>query len=151
MLKPVAHGVRVAMNRLIADIQRSDGPEIEFCDDLGSGKLQPALQVPVLCIARELLLNACRHSQSRRILVGIGQDDTHICIQVQDWGVGFNFTAVSPTRRGLKDLCQLVQWLGGIVDVDTQVGNGTCIIVEIPVLGEDGQAGSVAGDEVRLC
>ena len=92
--------------------------------------------MPVLCIVRELLTNACRHSKSRRILVGIGRDDTHVYIQVQDWGVGFNCTAISPKRRGLKDVRGLIQSLGGIVDIDSRLGNGTCIAIEIPVVEE---------------
>ena len=69
-------------------------------------------------------------------MVGIGQDDTHVYIQVQDWGVGFNCTTISPKRRGLKDVRELVQSLGGIVDIDSRVGNGTCVAIEIPVVKE---------------
>ena len=133
MRQPVAHGLRVAVNRLIADARRAGGPEIELCDDLAGRELPPALRAPVLCIVQELLLNACRHSTSRRILVGLGQDDTHIYIQVQDWGIGFNSTAVSPNRRGLKGVRELVQWLGGTVEIDSQVGSGTCVVAELPV------------------
>jgi signal transduction histidine kinase len=131
---------------LIADTQKSEGPEIEFCDDLASAEPRPVLRVAVLCIVRELLLNACCYSRSRRILVGIGQDDTHIYIQVQDWGIGFDCAAVSPNRRGLNGVRELVRRLGGTVDIDTRLGQGTCISVEIPVLKQDGQAGSVARD-----
>jgi signal transduction histidine kinase len=137
----------LAVNRLIADYQSFDGPEIELCLDLPGGELRPALQVPVLCIVRELLTNACRHSKSRRILVGIGRDDTHVYIQVQDWGVGFNCTALSPKRRGLKGVRELVQSLGGIVDIDSRLGDGTCIAIEIPVVKEPGQAGIAARDK----
>ena len=151
LCKPVAHGLRVAVNRLIADNQRPSGPEIELCDDLVSGELRPTLQMPVLCIVQELLLNACRHSKSRRILVGIAQDDTHVYIQVQDWGVGFNPAAVAPNRRGLKGVCKFVQWLGGTVDIDTRLGKGTCIVAEIPLRREDEPAGHGIRDWNRLC
>ena len=137
MRDPVVHNLRVAVNRLITDNQRSDGPEIELCHDLDNGELRPALQVPVLCIVRELLLNACQHSKSKQILVGIAQDDTHVYIQVQDWGVGFNSMAVAPNRGGLEEVHHLAQWLGGTVDIDTRIGNGTCVVVEIPLLRDD--------------
>ena len=150
MCKPVANGLRFALKCVIADNQRSDGPEIELCDDLGSDDLRPVLQVPVLCIVRELLLNACYHSKSRRILVGIAQDDAQVYIQVQDWGVGFNATAVFPNRHGLKTVRELVQWFGGTVEIDTQIGNGTCIVVEIPVHRENGQVASVSRDQGRF-
>jgi len=134
MCKPVVQSLVVAINRLIANSQWSDGPEIELYHDLADGELRPALQIPVLCIVRELVLNACRHSKSRRILVGVAQDDTHIYIQVQDWGVGFDSMAVAQNGWGLKKVHQSAQWLGGTVDIDTQTGNGTCVVVEIPLL-----------------
>ena len=146
-----ASGLTLAVHRLIAGHQSLDGPEIEFCHDLSGGELRPVLQASVLCIVRELLANACRHSKSRRILVGIGRDDTHVYIQVQDWGVGFNCTALSPRlkpinglnepqRRGLKGVRELVESLGGIVDIDSRPGNGTCIAVEIPVVEEHSES-----------
>jgi len=142
-----ASNLKLAVNRLIAGHRSLDGPEIEFCHDLSGGELRPVLQVPVLGIVRELLTNACRHSKSMRILVGIGRDDTHVYIQVQDWGVGFNCTALSPKQRGLKGVRELVQSLGGIVDIDSRPGNGTCIAIEIPVVEEHRQAGGVARDK----
>ena len=142
-----ASDLKLAVNRLIADCQRFDGPEIELCHDLSGGELGPVFQTPVLCIVRELLTNACRHSKSRRILVGIGQDDTQVYIQVQDWGVGFNCTALSPKPRGLKDVRELVQSLGGIMDIDSRLGNGTCIAIEIPVAKERRQAGGIAREK----
>ena len=95
-----ASDLKLAVNCLIADYHSLDGPEIELCHDLSGGELRPVLQVPVLCIVRELLRNACRHSKSRRILVGIGRDDTHIYIQVQDWGVGFDCTRSLQSDEG---------------------------------------------------
>ena len=133
------------MNRLIAESQRSGGPEIELCDDLVSGELPPMMYAPALCILQELLRNACRHSKSKRILVGIAQDDTHVYIQVQDWGVGFNSRAVPPNRRGLKGVRDLVQWLGGTADIYSQFGSGTCIVVEIPVSGKTGKQAALLG------
>ena len=127
-------GLSYAVNRLITARQSPDGPEIELCDDLVDSDLRHVVQVSVLFIARELLTNACRHSHSRRILVGIGQDDSHVYLQVQDWGVGFDSKALSPARRGLKGVYEVVQWLGGTLHLDSRVGGGTCVVVEIPIL-----------------
>ena len=50
-----ASDLKLAVNCLIADYHSLDGPEIELCHDLSGGELRPVLQVPVLCIVRELL------------------------------------------------------------------------------------------------
>jgi carbon storage regulator CsrA len=134
--KPNATGLRAAVSRLIADSQACDGPDIEFCDDLAIAELRPELQSAVCCIVEELLLNACRHSKSKNVLLGLAQDDERVCIQVQDWGIGFDPEMVQPHTLGLQGIRQLARRLGGTVDIDSRPGAGTCIVVEVPLLQE---------------
>ena len=135
-VQPKATSLTVAVNRLIADNQACGRAEIEFCDDLVTGELRPELQTAIFSIVQELLLNACRHSKSTHVLVGLAQDDDRVCIQVQDWGIGFAPETVQSHKRGLKGVRQVARWLGGTVDIDTRPGAGTCIVVEIPLLLE---------------
>ena len=66
--------VMAAIERLIAD-SRGNGIEIEFYDDVPTEELPSELQMVVYPIVHELLLNACRHSRSQNVLVGLAQDD----------------------------------------------------------------------------
>jgi carbon storage regulator CsrA len=134
--QPNASSLRAAVNRLIAERQACDGPEIEFWDDLAVGELQPELQRAVLSIVQELLLNACRHSESKNVLLGLAQDDGCLCVQVQDWGIGFDPQPDPPHGQGLKKLRDLIGWLGGTLDIDSHRGKGTCLIVEVPLSRE---------------
>ncbi len=134
--QPNATGLRAAVNRLIFDSQACGGPEIEFCDDLTIAELPPELQTAVFSIVQELLLNASRHSKSGNVLLGLAQDDDRVCIQVQDWGIGFDPERVRPQKPGLAGIRQLARRLGGTLDIDSQPGAGTCIVVEIPLFQE---------------
>ncbi len=129
-----------AIDRLIADIQADGGPEIEFYDDVRTDELPSDLQAFVFSIVRELLLNACRHSKSKNVLVGVAQDEEGVSIQVQDWGIGFDAETIQPHKRGLKGIQQAAQWLGGIVEIDNQPGGGTCVVVEIPLSQDNAQS-----------
>jgi signal transduction histidine kinase len=138
---PSATILMAAIDRLIADNRACGGAEIEFFGDLASGELRPEIQTVVFPIVQELLLNACRHSKSKNVSVGLAQDDERVCIQVQDWGIGFDSQMVQPQRccqAGLNGIRQVAQWLGGTVDVDSRPGAGTCIVVEIPLVQETG-------------
>ncbi|NLX99965.1 MAG: hypothetical protein GXY83_28030 [Rhodopirellula sp.] len=132
--QPNPTSLRATVHRLIADSQTCDGPEIEFCDDLDDGELPPELQRAVFSIVRELLLNACRHSKTKNVLLGIAQDEERVCIQVQDWGVGFDPKVVQPQKLGLQRVRRLARRLGGTLDIDSRVGAGTCIVAEILLL-----------------
>jgi signal transduction histidine kinase len=123
-----------AIDRLIAEGRAGGGPEIEFYDDVPIDELPSELQMVVFPVVQELLLNACRHSKGKNVLVGLARDDGRVCIQVQDWGVGFDLEMVQRHEHGLKAVRQLVQWRGGTVNVDSRPGAGTCIVVEIPLL-----------------
>ncbi len=134
--QPNSIGIRDAVHRLIAVSRTCNGPEIEFCDDLAEGELRPMLQLAVLFIVRELMLNAMHHSRSKRALVGIAQDDECLFVQVQDWGVGFDPASVPLDLCGLEGIRDLVRWLGGNIDIDSQPGAGTCVVVEVPLSQE---------------
>ena len=72
-----------AIDCLIKEIQTAGGPEIEFYDDIQPIGFLRELQLAVFPIVQELLANACRHSKSKGILVGLSQDDESLCIQVK--------------------------------------------------------------------
>ena len=133
-----AASFRAALARLLADSQAGDGPTIEFCNDLTTDTLRPELQSAVLAIVLELLHNACRHSKSADILLGITRDDEGLCVQVEDWGVGFDVQREPSRGLGLQGIRRLVCWLGGTVEIDSRLGAGTCVIVEIPLSQETG-------------
>ena len=135
--QPSSTGLRDAVHRLIAASPACDGPEIEFCDDLADCELHPELQMAISSVARELMLNAMCHSGSKKALVGIGQGDRCLFVEVQDWGVGFDPESVLPERRGLKEIRDLVRGLGGTIEIDSVLGAGTCVIVEVPLSKEN--------------
>ncbi|MGA2064966.1 MAG: ATP-binding protein [Thermoguttaceae bacterium] len=151
--RPITARLEAAVNRLIADNQARGGPEIEFCDDLAAGGLRPELQAVAFLVVEELLLNACHHSKSKNVLLGLSQDNERVRIQVQDWGIGFDPAGVEPDRlglqRGLEGVAQLVGRLGGTVDIDSRPGVGTCIVVQIPLLQKTKPANAACGRRAR--
>lgn len=136
--QPGMFRLRAAVNRLIATRQAFGGPEIEFCDDLTGRDLWPEVRSAVVSIVQELLLNACIHSQSENVLLGLSHDDGCLCVQVQDWGIGFDPQSVRGQEPGFKRIRDLVKWLGGIVEIDSQQGKGTCVNVEVPLSRKTG-------------
>ena len=125
-----------AIVRLMTEIHAGGGPEIEFCDDIPIDELPSELQTVVFPVVLELMMNACRHSRSETVLVGLTQDDKQVCIQVQDWGVGFEPASTGRGKRGLKGVRDLVRGLGGTVEIESLRGAGACVIVEIPLSRE---------------
>jgi two-component system sensor histidine kinase DegS len=130
-------GLLRSVEDLIAESRSSCGPEIEFCHDGEFDQLPPHWHVAIVRIVQECLANACRHSHSSHILVGLTQENDRIGIQVQDWGTGFDLKEVGDHGHGLKSIRYRAESLGGRAIVDACRGKGTCIMVELPLPGQD--------------
>lgn len=135
-LRPIqlaAGNLPTGIECLIEDIRTAGGPEIEFCCDIQADQIPPRLELAVFRIVQESLANACRHSKTKRILVGLAQDDDSLCIQVQDWGVGFDPQNTPNGHFGLEGIRRRVNLLNGIVTIASDPGEGTLITVELPL------------------
>jgi two-component system, NarL family, sensor histidine kinase DegS len=130
-------GILRSIEDLITESWSSCGPEIEFCHDGEFDQLPPHWHVAILRIVQECLANACRHSHSNHILVGLTQEKDRIGIQVQDWGTGFDLKEVGDHSHGLKSIRYRAESLGGGAIIDACRGKGTCIMVELPLPGQD--------------
>ncbi len=54
-------------------------------------------------------------------------------IKIQDWGVGFDPNEVEDNRFGLEGIRERARLLGGCT-VESTPGQGTCIVVELPLV-----------------
>lgn len=142
-LRRLIHGLRPihlaagdlprAIECLIEEIRAAGGPDIELCCDIQPDQIPPRLELAAFRIVQESLANACRHSKSKGILVGLTQDEESLCIQVQDWGVGFDPDAKSPGHYGIEGIRRRVKLLHGIATIHSDPGEGTLITVELPL------------------
>jgi len=85
-------------------------------------------------IVQEALANARNHSNSNRILVSLVQRDDRLWIEVRDWGVGFDVKKVQKDRFGLAGIRERARLLGGKCRVKSRPGEGSSIMVELPVV-----------------
>jgi signal transduction histidine kinase len=119
---------------LIKEIQTAGGPDIELCCDIHPDQIPPRLELAAFRIVQESLANACRHSGSNGILVGLTQDGDSLCIQVQDWGIGFKPGDTAAGHYGLEGIRRRVKLLRGVVTIDSDPSEGgTLITVELPL------------------
>lgn len=142
-LRRLVHGLRPlqlavgdlpkAIECLVQDIRAAGGPDIELCHDIQPDQMPPRLELAAFRIVQESLANACRHSKTKKLLVGLTQDGASLCIEIQDWGVGFDPNAVPPGHFGLKSIRRRVELLQGTVTIASAAGDGTLITVELPL------------------
>jgi signal transduction histidine kinase len=95
--------------------------------------------IQLLHIAREALSNVARHSRATRATIELSAPDMTTRLVIADNGGGFPVgVARGPGHQGLVNMRGRASGLGGRLDVESELGRGTRIIVTVPRL--DGQA-----------
>ncbi|MCC6615099.1 MAG: GAF domain-containing sensor histidine kinase [Anaerolineae bacterium] len=85
-------------------------------------------------IVQEALANVRKHANAHEVCITLGHDDAHLTLTIEDDGQGFDLAQVISQDNGgvgLQIMRERAESLGGQLDIDTQPGRGTRIMVRI--------------------
>jgi PAS domain S-box-containing protein len=100
--------------------------------DVLEERFPPAIEATAYFVVSEALTNAAKHSRAGSALVAAHVDNGALRVVVRDDGVG----GADPSRgSGLTGLRDRVEALGGTIQITSPAGDGTALIVEIPIQG----------------
>lgn len=94
-------------------------------------------KVMLFRIVQELCNNISKHAQASQVFIQLLQHGEAITLIVEDDGQGFHAQSVdakSPSL-GLKNIESRVKFLQGSWDIDSVPGEGTTIMIQIPIRG----------------
>lgn len=100
-----------------------------ICGDLGL--VDESVAITAYRVMQECLTNVTKHSKAMRLVINVAQDDKHICIEIEDDGVGFDASKNSD-GYGLAGMKERVQGLFGSMQIESLINRGTKIIVLLP-------------------
>jgi PAS domain S-box-containing protein len=101
--------------------------------DLDDGRLPPQVEASLYRIVQEALTNVMRHAQASRVSVLLKRRGDQVVLILEDDGVGFDpETAAQSGRLGLLGIRERVEALSGTLVVESAVGAGTTVFVEVP-------------------
>jgi signal transduction histidine kinase len=97
-------------------------------------EVQPRLDAPIevatYYVVSEALANAAKHAQASIVHIRVRTDDARLHLSVRDDGVG---GATAGGGSGLIGLSDRVEALGGTIVVTSPTGQGTTLLVELPI------------------
>ncbi len=82
---------------------------------------------------RELLFNVVKHAGTTRASVRVHRDGGAIVATVEDHGDGFDADAAAAGGFGLFSVRERIEMIGGQVEVDSEPGRGTTVMISVPV------------------
>jgi signal transduction histidine kinase len=97
------------------------------------GRLPYEIEISLFRITQEAITNVIRHAKAQRVDVLLEKRDGRMVLIIEDDGVGFDKSKVPPGERlGLFGMHERVEMLGGTLSIESQTGEGTALLVEIP-------------------
>jgi signal transduction histidine kinase len=99
-------------------------------DIAGGPRLPEPIEIAVYYVVSEALANAAKHSRASAVSVTVVSDTTGVRAAVADDGVG---GAGLGRSSGLIGLIDRVEALGGRFALESPVGRGTTISIELPL------------------
>lgn len=117
---------------------RTEQWDITYNESPNVLRLPPSVETAFFRVAQEALNNIRKHALSSQVRVSLSVQEHTICLEVQDWGPGFDMsshTGDSGTgeRIGLLGMQERMAMLGGTCTIQSTPGEGTLVIAQAPL------------------
>lgn len=124
----------------LADHQLGEAGIASRCElhGLDDCRLPPEVETTVFRAVQEALTNCARHSGASSVLIQGGIEAGRLWIEIEDDGEGFDVEQVHPGGDSLRGIGLLgmrerLELVGGTVHIDSALGQGTRVSMEMPV------------------
>jgi len=130
-------GLLPALEWLASDVAGYSGIEIKVNVIGNQRRLSEELELVLFRISQEALRNVWRHSGATNVELTVEFDKTKTRITVSDNGRGFEFPEqigdlAKNGKLGLTGMQERTQLVGGTLTIQSEVGEGSSITVELP-------------------
>jgi signal transduction histidine kinase len=124
-------GLVGTIHLLVRDVETAFSGQIQLeVEDVGGS---PIVQLLAYQILREALRNAIKHAHASTIQVTMSRDGPDMRIIVEDNGQGFDPKSVDAEQHfGLLLVRERVELAGGVLTVQSRIGEGTSIVARLP-------------------
>lgn len=127
-------GLMPAIDAYAREITENAGLALEVREEPIDGLLTPEAELALYRIVQEALTNACRHAHASRVRVTVARSDRRVVASVEDDGRGFRVEdAIGAGHRlGLFGMRERASYVGGNVEVTSELGVGTRVTAAVP-------------------
>lgn len=99
--------------------------------------LPKTVQLVAYRTAQEALTNIGKHAQCKRVKIDLSDERDVLTLEVSDDGQGLSDIDLSkPDSFGIRGLKERAKAIGGWLDVSSQRGRGTSIILSVPAMND---------------
>ena len=128
-------GLVAAVQWLAESFERRTGVATRVATSPATAELPPAVQLVAYRTAQEALTNVSKYAAASLVRIDLGDTEGTLTLEVTDNGVGMDLAAsrAKPRSFGLRGLQERARTVGGWLDISSQPGRGTSIILSVPL------------------
>lgn len=115
------------------------GLELDFEAGRSETRLLGEIEDAVYRLVQEALHNAIQHGEPACVSIEVSEEDSALCVRVEDDGCGFD-PGTPSEGFGLIGMRERAQLAGGRLELNSAPGEGTRIAATIPALHRNGEA-----------
>lgn len=131
-------GLVLALESLLEGLRKASEIVFLFSHNLGSERLGKKVERSLYRIAQVSLDNILKHARASEVSIQLLKHEGGLSFMIEDDGVGFDKkTFITGNSMGFNSLKTRVMSLMGTLDIESDMGKGTLIHVEIPLLKAD--------------
>jgi len=125
-------GLNAAVRHLLDGVATRAGLKVSFQSSVPD-RLPPQIAIGLYRAIHEGVTNVVRHAHASELRVSMQKDRDGVVCAVTDDGVGIDNTGHQPAGLGLRGIRDRLKGLHGGLEVQSTAGNGTRLIITIPV------------------
>jgi PAS domain S-box-containing protein len=127
-------GLPAAIAWHMEEFEKRSGIKAHFTEPKDEWMLPDRVKINLFRIVQEATTNIGRHSKATELHVNLERNDDSIALRVFDNGVGFNTeTVLKRNTLGILGMRERSSIVGGKLEIKTAPGNGTEILVSVPL------------------
>lgn len=123
------------MKAFATEIENTFPISIDFDIDRLVEKLELDMEhrYELLCIYKEAVTNAAKHSDGRHVKVSLRYNKPNLLMMILDDGKGFVMDDAAMLGRGISDMRRRAAAINSVLYVESEINTGTVVKLEMPV------------------
>lgn len=134
-------GLGSALEGFVRKLQRQlgrTGPNIKMEIGQDGHEFPQPVEICLFRVAQEALRNIIKHANARNVKLHLSNPDNEVFLEILDDGSGFpvpsRLSEFAQTNHfGLVGIAERVAWVNGQLEIRSQPGRGTQILIRIPL------------------
>jgi len=131
-------GLVSALHAYVNRYKKRENIDIDFEEINLKKRLNKEMEIVIFRIIQEAFTNISKHACADNIYLRLENKKSKVCVLIKDNGKGFNTKNVRDLEElgkglGLIEMRERIETVGGNLDIKSSLGEGTQLLIEIPV------------------